>query len=437
MIVELLVIIQLVVFVVVLYKLWNGQALKDNQIMELEKENSKLRAENDYLKKYSEQIQTELKLYFENYTNEFTHQIVKSKAEILKQETTANINTLLLPLRDKIAEFQQKVEKTYHNESREIFSLKNEIQNLLVNNTNMIKETVNLTNALKGSVKAQGTWGELILEKILESSGLTKGIEYITQGTDLKLKNDENKIIRPDVIINLPDDKHLIIDAKVSLKHYEQYLDSLSGENRDSSAQENLALFIKSIQNHINNLSSKDYQHNEKLLSPDFVLMFFPIEGAFSLALQTMPDLLMQAWNNKVVIVSPTTLFATLKTIASIWVFEKQNKNAQKIARESGLLYDKLVAFTEDLSKVGHAISKADEVYHQAINKLTTGRGNIIAKTEKIKQLGAKAKKQLANEWKNKSENLIGSADDNNNSSDDNNSNVFTVNDTERELLHD
>lgn len=434
---EILLLAQLVVCVLVFYKLFQDQLKKNQEILILEKDNTRLKAENEYLRQHAEHVQKELKLYFENYTNEYTNKVVNSKSEILQQETKNNINNLLSPLRDKIQEFQQRVEKTYHDESREIFSLKNEISKLLANNTNMLKEAANLTNALKGNVKAQGVWGELILEKILESSGLTKGLEYITQGTDLKLKNDDNKTIKPDVIINLPDDKHLIIDAKVSLKHYEQYISSVSGDCSTTNAQENLGLFIKSIQNHVNNLSSKNYQYNEQILSPDFVLMFFPIEGAFSLALQTMPDLLMHAWNNKIVIVSPTTLFATLKTIASIWIFEKQNKNALKIARESGLLYDKIVAFTDDLTKIGQAINKADEIYYQAVNKLSTGKGNIIVKAEKIKQLGAKAKKQMTADWLNKTENLIGSTDDNNNSSNADNRDVFTVNASERELLHD
>ncbi len=438
---EVLLLVQLVICIIVFYQLFRILLSKNHDILILEKDNSRLITENEYLKQQNERAQNELKLYFENYTNEYTNKIVNSKSEILQNETRNNINNLLSPLRDKIVEFQERVEKTYHDESREIFSLKNEINKLLANNTNMLKETANLTNALKGNVKAQGVWGELILEKILESSGLTKGLEYITQGTDLKLKNEDNKSVKPDVIINLPDDKHLIIDAKVSLKHYEQYISSLSGDTNievnHSSPQENLALFIKSIQNHVSVLSSKNYQFNDKILSPDFVLMFFPIEGAFSLALQAMPDLLMQAWNSRIVIVSPTTLFATLKTIASIWIFEKQNKNALKIAKESGLLYDKLVAFTDDLTKIGQSINKTEELYFQAVNKLSTGKGNIIVKAEKIKQLGAKTKKQMTADWKSKTENLIGSPDDNNNSCNNHNSHVSIVNDIEREFHHD
>jgi DNA recombination protein RmuC len=297
--------------------------------------------------------------------------------------------------KEKISEFQLKIENTYQQESREIFSLKNEINKLLINNTDMARETENLTRALKGNAKAQGIWGEIILEKILESSGLREGEEYITQGRNLKLKSEDNRSLKPDVIINLPDNKHLIIDAKVSLTNYEQYIEAVNNDSPKEIIQEKVNLFIKSIQSHINNLSGKNYQYSEGLLTPDFVILFLPIEGAFSLALQIMPELLMQAWHSKIIIVSPTTLFATLKTIASIWLFEKQNKNAILIAKESGLLYDKFVLFTEDLTKIGLALNKADEAYNAAVNKLSTGKGNILSKTEKIRILGAKASKKL------------------------------------------
>lgn len=420
---EIFLIIQLLVCIVVFYQLLKKQNTQVSTILELEKEKASLRSENDFLKQtniqikqQSEKFETDLKYYFENYSN----QLLKNKTETLKQETKSSLDTLLSPLKDKLNEFQHKVEQTYQAESREMFSLKNEVNKLLANNASMLKETTNLTNALKGNVKAQGVWGEIILEKILESSGLRAGIEYVTQGSELKLKDEDNKTLKPDVIVNLPDNKHLIIDAKVSLTHYEQYLST-----RDDDY---LGLFIKSIQSHINNLSSKNYQYNEKLLSPDFVMLFFPIEGAFSLALQTMPDLLMQAWHRKIIIVSPTTLFATLKTIASIWMFEKQNKNAMLIAKESGLLYDKLVSFTEDLTKVGQALSKAEEFYHGAVAKLSSGRGNIISKSEKIKKLGAKTKKQLTNEW---------NRDDNDDMDSDSSSDAVSIDNDKRELFSD
>ena len=370
----------------------------NNDILSLEKENVLLKSQNDHLKQQYfdtkesiKQSEQKLKLQFENFTN----QILNDKSQILERETKNNITNLLLPLKAKIAEFTQKVDRNYSEETKEIFSLKNEINKLITNNSNMARETENLTNALKGNVKTQGIWGEVILEKVLESSGLREGEEYITQGRDLQLKSLDNKILRPDVIVNLPDNKHIIIDAKVSLTHYEKYIQALNSQEDNNLVETNLNLFIKSIQNHIANLSSKQYQANEQLLTPDFVILFLPIEGAFSMALQIMPDLLMQAWNNKIIITSPTTLLATLKTVASIWLFEKQNKNAILIARESGLLYDKFVAFTEDLTKIGQAISKSEEAYHAALNKLSLGRGNIINRAEKIKELGAKTSKKL------------------------------------------
>ncbi len=398
------------------------------RVFKLEKQNIIIISEAKQLE-VSEQY---LKSEFENYTNK----IVNIKAENLERETKANINSVILPLKEKIAEFQQKVEQTYQSESREIFSLKNELNKLILNNITITKETENLTKALKGDTRVQGIWGELILEKILANSGLRKGEEYITQGRDLKLKSEDNKTLKPDVIINLPDNKQLIIDSKVSLTHYEQYITAL-GEEDKQAAQNNLNLFIKSIQNHISNLSNKKYQYLEKLSTPDFVMLFLPIEGAFSLAIQTMPELLMEAWHSKVVIVSPTTLLATLKTVDSIWRVEKQNKNAVLIAKESGLLYDKLVSFTEDLTKIGMAISKADEAYHLAINKLASGRGNIISKSEKIRELGAKVSKKFGNEWQleniktNKSDSDSYDTDDSHdtNSSGCVNRNVVTEND--------
>ncbi|MBP9721983.1 MAG: DNA recombination protein RmuC [Gammaproteobacteria bacterium] len=388
------IIVFVLVTVVIIYNIYliiNSKKL-NAQILELEKENICLNTQNSNFKQQSKILETQ----FENYISK----ILNNKTEILTREANTSINNIILPLREKLTEFQQKVEQTYQNESREIFSLKNEINKLLANNISMARETQSLTQALKGSAKAQGVWGEIILAKILESSGLREGEEYVTQGRDLQLRSADNKILKPDVIINLPDNKHLIIDAKVSLTNYEQYIEAVNAGDKQSE-QENLHLFLKSVQKHINNLSSKKYQYTENLATPDFVMLFLPIEGAFSLALQVMPELLTEAWDNKIVIVSPTTLFATLKTIASIWLFEKQNRNAIIVAKESGLLYDKFVAFTEDLTKIGQAITKADEAYHLAVNKLTTGKGNIVAKAEKIRELGAKTSKKLKPEWKN------------------------------------
>ncbi len=295
------------VFYLILMKFYNKANLLQNTIIKLEKENALLHAENKFIKEQAviaeQKVDHKLKIQFEHYTEH----LLKNKTDLLQKETSHNINnitSLLAPLKEKLTEFQKQVERTYQEESREMFSLKNEISKLLVNNASIAKETENLTSALKGNVKAQGIWGEIILERVLESSGLRNGVEYITQGQDLNLKDDDNKSVRPDVIINLPDNKHLIIDAKVSLVNYEQYI-NYSKLGDTVLEQEQLRLFVKSIQAHINNLSGKHYQYNEKLLSPDFVMLFFPIEGAFSIALQAMPDLLLQAWNNKIIIVSP------------------------------------------------------------------------------------------------------------------------------------
>ena len=254
----------------------------------------------------------------------------------------------------------------------------------------MSLETINLTRALKGDVKAQGNWGEIVLEKILENSGLREGEEYISQGRNLKLKDETGKAQKPDIIVNLPDHKKIIIDSKVSLTHYERYVSSES-----DSREIELKSFIESITGHLKDLSSKSYQLNDKLLSPDFVLMFFPIEGAFSLALQKDPKIFQWAWERSIIIVSPTTLLATLKTVHSIWRQEKSNKNAQLISQESGKLYDKMAIFLEDMHKVGDSIKKTESIYQQAYSKLSTGRGNIISRLDKIKTLGAKAQKSI------------------------------------------
>ncbi|MBI3605738.1 MAG: DNA recombination protein RmuC, partial [Nitrospirae bacterium] len=227
-------------------------------------------------------------------------------------------------MKEKIHEFQKKVEESYSSEARERFALKKEIERIVEANAVMTLETKNLTQALKGDVKSQGNWGEIVLERVLKASGLREGEEYVVQGKAMGLVDEEGKLQKPDVIINLPDEKHLIVDSKVSLVHYEQYISETSSEKKAGL----LESFKQSIYNHINGLASKKYQHNEQLISPDFVMMFFPIEGALSLALQSDPELFLYAWNKSIVIVSPTTLLATLRTVASVWKQDRQTKNA-------------------------------------------------------------------------------------------------------------
>ena len=302
-----------------------------------------------------------------------------------------NIGHLLDPLKEKITTFQSKIEHLYTEEAKERHSLKNEIKNISEIGHQLNQEALNLTKALKGDVKMQGNWGEMVLEKILENSGLRRGEEFITQGEGLGLKTDEGAQQKPDVIIMLPENKHIIVDSKVSLNHYERYL----ATEVPAEKQQLLKLFNDSIEAHVKDLSKKDYAKLDKLDSPDFVLMFFPIEGAYSLAIQHNPNIFYWAWERSIIIVGPTTLMATLKTIHSIWRQEKSNQNAQAIANESGKMYDKMANFLEDLFKIGEQIKRTDDTFQSSLNKLKTGKGNVMSRLELIKKLGAKAKKQI------------------------------------------
>lgn len=348
-----------------------------------------LQAQAESAKKQSEQMSEQLKAQFEN----IAHKILDANTQRFQEFGERNISNILTPLKEKIQGFEKRVEETYNNESRERFALKTELKNIVELNQQMTQEARDLTRALKADVKTQGNWGELILDRILSNSGLREGIEYTTQGQGLKLKSQEGDHLKPDVIIHLPDEKHLIIDSKVSLKSYETFCNVQDEDSRKKS----LAEFIDSVRRHADGLSSKHYSSLEGLRSPDFVLLFMPLEGAFALALQSDPDLFLRAWDKQVAIVSPTTLFTNLRTVASLWRSENQKKYADDIARESGALYDKFVLFTEDLKKIGRSIEMSQSTYHEALGKLATGRGNLVARVERIRKLGAKSTKQLDN----------------------------------------
>jgi DNA recombination protein RmuC len=266
--------------------------------------------------------------------------------------------------------------------------LRGEIKALITLNKQISDEANNLTKALKGDVKKQGNWGEIILEKILERSGLQKGVEFEMQ---VSIASEEGKRMQPDTIIYLPDKKHIIIDSKVSLVAYEAFVNAHTDEERE----EYLHKHVASVKKHIDELSKKNYQSLEQLNAPDFVLLFMPIESSFGLAVQADNELFNYAWERKIVIVSPSTLLATLRTIASIWKQERQTRNALEIAKQSGDLYDKFVGFVDDLLSLGKKMNEAKNFYDNAMNKLSTGKGNLVSKTEKIKELGAKASKSI------------------------------------------
>ena len=320
-------------------------------------------------------------------------------AEVLKQNSAdfaekqqKSIAQILNPLREKIGDFEKKINESYDKDLRDRISLKEEVKKLHEMNKIISVEASNLTKALKGDVKTQGNWGEMILERVLEVSGLTKGEEYEVQVSDA---NADGRRVQPDVVIHLPDKKRLIIDAKVSLIAYERYVQATTDEER----QRNLNEHVASVRRHIKDLSAKQYESIEGLITPEFVLLFMPIEPSFGLAIREDIEIFTYAWENRIILVCPTTLLATLKTVASLWKQEKQNRNAEKIARESGLLYDKFAGLLKDIEAIGQGIDKSRSAYESACRKLTTGPGNLIGKVENMKKLGAKSSKAIDEKW--------------------------------------
>ena len=334
----------------------------------------------------------------ENLQQKFTTEFENIATKILKQNTLdfsasnqKNITELLSPLKEKIQVFEKKVEDTYEKGLKDQTDLKAELKKLHDLNLKISDEANNLTKALKGDVKKQGNWGEMILERILERSGLTEGREYSKQ---VNVLAENGQRFQPDVVIHLPDQKHIVVDSKVSLVAYERLVNASLEKDRQVFVKEHL----QSVRSHIKMLSEKHYQHAQGFNSPDFVLLFIPIESSFSTAVQEDQELFLYAWDNKVVLVSPSTLLATLRTIASIWQQENQTRNALEIARQSGALYDKFVAFMADMESIGKSIDSSRKAYDLAANKLYTGSGNLVKRAETIRKLGAKTTKELPQE---------------------------------------
>jgi len=328
-----------------------------------------------------EELQQKFTLEFSNIANK----ILDEKSTKFTAQNQSNLDQILNPLKTNIKLFEEKIDKVYQTEAAERSQLKGVIFQLMDQTKQIQTDASNLTKALKGDSKKQGNWGEIILERVLETSGLVKDREYILQKN---LNSAEGARFQPDVIVNLPDEKNLIIDAKISLVAYERMV--------NAEMEEEKALFLKqhllSIKSHIDGLSAKNYQHLYSINSPDFVLLFIPIEASFSATIQADTEIFNYAWNKKVVLVSPTTLLATLRTIASIWKIDRQNKNVFEIAEEAGALYDKFVGFLEDMQKIGKHIEQTQKAHEDAFKKLQYGSGNLIGKVEKIKKLGAKTK---------------------------------------------
>lgn len=350
----------------------------------------------EYLKQKTETQKSEIENMQKRLTTEFeniANKILKERSDEFSLVNHKNIAEILNPLKEKISLFEKKVDETYDKELRDKISLREEVRKLSEMNAKVSEEANNLTRALKGDIKKQGNWGEIILERVLERSGLTKGQEYEREEV---VGGAESTVQRPDVIIHLPDNKHIIVDSKVSLIAYERYTSAETEEKQLLFLKEH----INSIRSHVKLLSEKNYQNAQQLNSPDFVLMFIPIEASFSVAVQGDGELFSYAWERKIVIVSPTTLLATLRTISSIWKQENQTKNAQEIARLSGTLYDKFIGFTEDMQKIKSNIERASGAYDDAVKKMKDGNGNIIRTAERIKELGAKTgNKQLPSEF--------------------------------------
>jgi len=340
----------------------------------------------DSQKEDLENIQEKFTKEFENLANK----VLEEKSVKFTEQNRENIKHILNPLQEKIKHFEDKVDKT-HKESIDYHAaLRQQILGLKELNTQMSKEALNLTRALKGDSKTQGNWGELILERVLEKSGLEKDREYVLEKSFTS--DNENKTrVRPDVIINLPDGKKMIVDSKVSLTAYEQYVNSEDETEKTQLLKEH----INSLNRHVTQLSDKKYEDIYEIESPDFVLLFVPVEPAFAVAINNDNQLYNKAFEKNIVIVTPSTLLATLRTIDSMWQNEKQRNNAVEIARQAGALYDKFEGFVTDLTKVGKKMDEAKSEYKGAMNKLVEGRGNLITSVEKIKKLGAKAKKSL------------------------------------------
>ncbi|MGA6098812.1 DNA recombination protein RmuC [Stutzerimonas marianensis] len=322
---------------------------------------------------------------------ELAGKIFEEREQRFAEANHERLGQLLDPLKERIQSFEKRVEESYQNEARERFSLARELERLQQLNQRLGDEATNLTRALQGQ-KTQGNWGELILERVLEHAGLERGREYHTQ---ISLKSPDGQRFQPDVLIQLPGDKQVVVDAKVSLTAYQ----ALTCAEDDGSRALALKQHVLSLRNHLKGLSLKDYQRLEGLQSLDFVLLFVPIEAAFAAALQADPELFQEAYARHIVIVSPTTLLATLRVIDSLWRQERQSQNAREIAERAGALYDKFAAFIQDLDEIGTRLQQLDKAFAGARNKLTDGRGNLVARAEQLKLLGARASKRLPADW--------------------------------------
>lgn len=362
------------------------------RLMQAQAQNAQLQARMDEQARHAaeklallQDAEARLKTQFENLAGK----IFDERSRQFSEHNKASLDHIVMPLREQLSAFRQRIETVYDNENRDRISLREEIVSLRRDTAQMNQEALNLTRALKGDKKAQGNWGEMILEKVLEQSGLRKGIEYETQGA---FRDGDNRLFKPDVIIRLPEDKDIIIDSKVSLLAYERYCASEDEQERTQALKQH----TEAVREHIKSLSRKDYAGLKGLRSLDFVLLFMPIEPAFIAAVQADERLFTDALEHKIVIITPTTLLATLRTIENIWRYERQNENARAIADKAGILYDKIRGFVEELDKLGRQLSTVNTTYDSVMNKLTRGNGNLIRQAGSFVDLGVKVKKPFA-----------------------------------------
>ena len=345
-------------------------------------ESTQLHAED----KIRQMINSEQRLseQFENLAN----RIFEQSNRRVEEQNRQSLHGLLSPLREQLDGFRRQVQDSFGKEAQERHTLAHEIRNLQQLNAQMAQEAINLTRALKGDNKAQGNWGEVVLARVLEASGLRAGYEYETQ---VSIETEARARMQPDVIVRLPQGKDVVIDAKMTLVAYERYFNADDEYTRESALQEHIA----SVRSHIRLLGRKDYQQLPGLRSLDYVLMFIPVEPAFLVALDRQPELITEALKNNIMLVSPTTLLVALRTIANLWRYEHQSRNAQQIAERASRLYDKMRLFVDDMSSVGQSLEKAQDNYRQAMKKLTSGRGNLLAQAEAFRGLGVDIKREI------------------------------------------
>lgn len=382
-----------------LAQLYKDEKLQLDNELRLEREKhgetaKALESVRAFLKAQQEKIseqKAEIEALREKFNKDFeliASKILEEKTQKFTEVNKLNLDILLNPLKENIKAFEDKVEKVYKAESDERNVLKGEISKLMDLNKQISEEANNLTKALKADTKKQGNWGEMVLDRILEASGLVLGESYIKQSS---FTDENGNRLQPDIVITLPENKHIVIDSKVSLIAYERLVNCDNDEERTIHLKNHLL----SLKNHIAGLNAKNYQHLYGINSPDFVLLFVPIESSFAIAVQNDQDLFDFAWNKRVVLVTPSTLLATLKTVASIWKQEQQTRNAIDIAVKAGALYDKFVGFINDLKKIGDNLDKTKDAYNDAFNKLSSGNGNLVGRVETLKKLGAKTAKQI------------------------------------------